>query len=232
MTNAIATTNPEVQALATLGLSTIREKLAATAPPPPQVSGVQFLKVHQHNTAFPGAITYGAEAVPVEETAQFVIDYKYEVGMLWRDGMNVVKQAYFSWLDDGVEERLAAMGPGGKDAWRARAVGVTAPHVGVQIEMGGDTNGWKKFFGQYIPQLDHQCGIDVTRVYAVISFSLDSYTSKYGNEVYDPIPLFHRWVSEAEAHALVNESDEVEVKVVIEPVEPTATARPRRRSMV
>ena len=249
MTEAIVTTSERaLAALERLGnIHDIESQIARTAPPARQISGTQFVKMGQANTTYPGIVTFGPTDVPMGDSS-LLLDFDYRVGRVWNEGRKILKKVDFSWMDDDVEEKLAALGPGGKESYRTRAVGLTGAAEGVRLELGGFSAGWVQFFDLYIEQLKLQSKTDVSKPYAIVGIDVEDYFSKkLGDTVYNPLPIIRGWVGVDEAEELFATRDtdgssgaatEIDEAVPddyfaqsAEVETPPATARPRRRSM-
>ena len=203
-------------------LEAIRKQLRGSVD---NAGAMQYIKVHQANSAFPGLITRGVDMVRIMEEDRWLTDYRYEVGWLWRDGSDVVHQQYVPWYHPGVENPP----PGGhrgkpKRAYRVFLLGMTEPHVGIPCEFGGDSNGVMQFVNAIKLNLDQHLGtvdeagqnVGLETPYPVLTMKTDSYPSKYAKDtkIYKATPTFVDWLSEKAVEGMGGAASVQALKVV------------------
>lgn len=200
-----------LQSLDQLGdLETIQAALRGSID---NAGAMQYVKVHQANSAFPGIITRGVDMVKIEEDDQWLADFRYEVGHLWRDGADVTHQQYVPWYHPAANNPPPKGHKGKvKRAYRVYLIGLSEAHAGVIVELGGDSNGIMQFVNAIKLNLDQHLAtkdkdgknIGMETPYPVLTIATASYPSRYAKDtlIYKPVPTFIGWKSEEEVQEL------------------------------
>jgi len=166
----------------------------------PTSTSHKYLKLHQEGMAFAGSLVYGEDAVPVDPDSRWVADWNFEVGSLVRDRGKVLTQHFQHWGDDAPQPALDV--PPGctvKSAYRTMMVGLSEPHVDVQVEYGGDSQGVAGFLNVFASALARQARVDPEKPFPVISFDIQSYVWREQRKIYKLLPVFHKWLSVEDA---------------------------------
>lgn len=262
MTEALTTTDSAISGFAALAEAgtDLRGRMQSTIPVDGR--GPQYLRLWQAGSPQEGMLTYGVDATEIDRDDRFAFNPLYERGWWVRQRGRVLgNELTTPWWEDPPEKpdfspaQIKAKKIRVAQGFKSTMVGLDAPHNGVTVHIGGDSQGMVSLFGALIRAIDLKLeeaennGMNLAEapLYPVITLGVDSYENPYkedGSMIYKPTAEIHDWLTEAQVQdvstaARVVESDSGDdiVDVVDEADEDsddepeTARPRARRRSM-
>lgn len=199
-------------------------------------AGVLFMKMNQFGSPHEGLLTYGPEAVEVQDGSEWVVNWKgMQHGFLLRDGASVKAEVYAPIFQPLPQDLRPTVGSESwRQAYKCQLVCVSGEDIGTVCEYSGDAGGVVKLFKQVLlPAIEGQLDVDANKLYPALTFTVTSYHSKkQSKDVYEAHGKIVAWFSEDELNELAGgdkPAPQVEAKPEApapEPAAETAAAEP------